>query len=736
MDRFRKSFSVFFSLAVLAAVIICFLIMNDTGTTAALCWLAVVFSVSFFMRPFIPLRNLKFPDAGFGICFGAGLFLCFYFTWTVCAVFSVPYSSVTAYIAAAFFAAAGFVIRKFVVKEEYITPSEFSGLLRGFAIFAVIFLLFFWVIGFNPLVDSGTENYMDFGFMQTIFRQKAAIPEDPWFSGTRLNYYFLGQSASVFMCFLANTTPEYGYNFMLITFIGMVFVMVYEIVYALADALIGDVKRGGTIRNTAATVGAALAAFAGNPHWFLSGIIGAGIGKLFTDDYPSYWFCDGTVYISTEAGDSDNGKNEFPAYSVILGDLHAHVINLIFVLPLVAILFDLALSDKDKKNRLSGIYALTFISMLLGYYKGANYWDFAIYFVITGAVIVFTDISRSGLSVRTVLDIAVKAVFVFAVSFVTIIPFTLGFDKMESGIALADMHSPIFKLAVLWFIPFAVAVGLLVSINLKKYKGLFKNHVANSALTAFILCTMGLVITPEFVYVIDIYGETNSRFNTMFKLTYQAYTLFAIIMGLAFAVALWRMMYGSAHRGSARAACIFLAVYCALSVLYSPHSIKDWYGDVLDSSRRIGISSLAGLRNDEVYGFEMTAADLLMEDDRRNLHIIEAAGDSYTHQSALSVYTGACTPIGWFVHEWMWHNDADPVRERADGVNYFFCSGNEEYCRNYIKEHEIDYIFVGPAEVCKYPVNRNGFWRLGEVCCETIWQDQDLALIKVDRSKL
>ncbi len=732
MDRFRKSFSDFFSPVVLALTVICFLIMNDTGTTAALCWLAVVFSVSFFMRPFIPGKSMKYPDAGFGICFGAGLFLCFFTTWTVCAVFGLEYGRLPAYVCVATFAVAGILIRLFGSREPYVTYPEFKKFLGGFTLFAVVFLFWFWVIGFNPLVDPGTENYMDFGFMQTIYRQKAAVPDDIWFAGTKLNYYYLGQSASVFMCLLSGTTPEFGYNMMLATFSGMVFVMVYELVYALSSALIGRNCRAP--QTFAGLISAAFAAFGANPHWILYGIIEPAASRLFGTE-SAYWFSDPTTYISIDLGDLDNGKNEFPAYSVILGDLHAHVINLIFVLPLIAILFDHVLTKKDEKNRLSGIYSLTLISMLLGYYKGANYWDFAIYFVITGAVIVFTDIHRSGFRIGTFVQILIKAVYVTAVSFVVIIPFTLGFIKMESGVGICDTHSPLFKLAVLWLPAFVISTGLLICINSKYGKSIFEGGPIRSAVNALILCTMGLVITPEAVYVKDIYGQGNQRFNTMFKLTYQAFILFAIITGIALAVSVWR---ASTERGMIFPAvsAALLTFFCVVSVGYCKEAVSDWYGDVTDAGRRRGISSLAGLYDDSVYGFEMTAADCLMEDDRKNVNIIEAAGNSYTHESALSVYSGTCTPVGWYVHEWMWHNDPDPVKERADEVAYFYCAGDEGFCRQYIKDHNIDYVFVGPAEVCKYPVNRNGFWRLGDVCTETIWQDCDLALIKIDPSKL
>ena len=131
----------------------------------------------------------------------------------------------------------------------------------------------------------------------------------------------------------------------------------------------------------------------------------------------------------------------------------------------------------------------------------------------------------------------------------------------------------------------------------------------------------------------------------------------------------------------------------------------------------------------------MEAYDILKEDDRRVLNIVEMCGDSYRHESSLSVYSGACTPVGWFVHEWMWHNDPDPVRERADEVSYFYRCGDEAYCRDFIERYDIDYIFVGPGEVCKYAVNRNGFWDLGDVVLDSIWKDCELSLIKVDRTR-
>ena len=737
MDRFRKRFSGFSSLIVIAFVLICTLLIKDTGKAAAVRYLAAVFAVSFFMRPYFPAGRIKYPDGGFGLCFGLGLAICFYFCWTICAITGFEFADISVFGSFIVLAVSGYVINKSVIKKPYITPDEFTRFAGGFSAFAVVFIVFYYIIGFNPLVDPGTENYMDFGFMQTMYRQRSAVIYDIWFSNSKLNYYYLGQAAGVYLTRLAGTTPEYGYNLMLCTFIASVFTMTFELTSGIAGVLVPDFNRKKLSTLLGGLAGGTFAAFAANPHWIIYGPFLVAAKKLFgTDDGERYWFPDGTVYINTMNGDIDNGKNEFPAYSVILGDLHAHVINLIFVLPLLAVLFGYVLDEKEKERDRSGVYMLILISLLLGLFKGSNYWDFAIYYVYAGALIVFTDIKKKGMSLATIGGIGIKGVVVTIVSIIAILPFSLNFSKMESGMELCTTHSPIGKLAVLWGPAFIISTVLVFLLYFSRSGRVLTIGPAREAVLAFVLCTMGLVLTPEVVYVKDIYGGDNKRFNTMFKLTYQAFVLFAIIFGITVAILIYRL-FEDRRLSTVTAVCLGVAaVYLLLSVSYTPYAVNQRYGNILHLSDRKGISSLEGLRGDPSYGFEMEAYDYLVGDDRKIINIVEAAGDSYTHESALSVYTGACTPVGWYVHEWMWHNNPEPVHERADIVAYFYRSGNEEFCREFLKTYDIDYIFVGPAEVCKYPVNRNGFWNLGDICCETIWQDCDLALIKVDRSRL
>lgn len=728
------------STIILAAVVAFFVFVKDPGGIVALRWLFVIFLVSFIMRKFLIIDALPLWDYGFGLSYGLGIALSFFLAFIISSLKILPFDNTVCFLSVALLGIVPVIINSFRENGKMKwTSNEFARFLFGFAIFSIVYVFAFWVIGFNPLIDSGTENYMDYGFMQAIYRQKLLAPYDIWFSNKKLNYYYLGQASATFMSRLALTTPEYGYNLSLATFWGMVFVMTGEIAYGVIAIIInttevnvenlpfrnvfGDVTHINIFEYLgkyekkfvcalSVFVAGFYSAFAGNGHWLIFGVIKPLLNILKTGSVgeDSYWFPSGTVYISTDLGDIDNGKNEFPAYSAILGDLHAHVINVIFVLPLVALLIDYIFSKDSKRKWLQVILC----GILLGLYKGSNFWDFAIYYVITGGVIVFTELGRRGVNISTIRDILIKAIVVTTLSYITILPFTLGFNKMASAVHFAKNHSPIYKMVVLWGVPIIITVSLVIFLYMGKGRIYTFKQGEKSGLLAFILCTIGLVVTPELLYVEDIYGEGFARFNTMFKLTYQAFILFGIIIGIA--AGIFMINYFVTSHGLF--AVIAIVVINLLLVAYTPHSIKDWFADVTKIEDRIGISAVAGHWDDEYY-FDMAAAKLINEDSRNVVNIIEGQGSSYTHADSVSVFTGACTIVGWYVHEWMWRDDSRIVESRANEVMMFYEYGDLDYNRAIIDKYDIDYIYVGPSEYENYDVNLLGIESLGV----TIWNE-------------
>ena len=80
--------------------------------------------------------------------------------------------------------------------------------------FFSLFMFFTYIRCFKPYA-YGTEKFMDYGFMTTMMRSDYMPPQDFWFSGTKLNYYYVGQFMAAFLTRLSFVNVSHGYNLML-----------------------------------------------------------------------------------------------------------------------------------------------------------------------------------------------------------------------------------------------------------------------------------------------------------------------------------------------------------------------------------------------------------------------------------------------------------------------------------------------------------------------------------------
>ena len=74
--------------------------------------------------------------------------------------------------------------------------------------------IFYLYQGFKPEA-YGTEKFMDYGFMTTMMRSDYMPPQDFWYSGTKLNYYYVGQFIATYLTRLSFVQVSHGYNLML-----------------------------------------------------------------------------------------------------------------------------------------------------------------------------------------------------------------------------------------------------------------------------------------------------------------------------------------------------------------------------------------------------------------------------------------------------------------------------------------------------------------------------------------
>ena len=598
-------------------------------------------------------------------------------------------------------------------------------IIREELLFFGIFLLWTYLAGFRPQA-YGTEKFMDYGFMEAMMRSKTLPARDLWYSQGTINYYYGGQYFAVFLTKLTGSRVEVTYNLMRTFVAAFAFVFPFSLVRQMAkDRLYGRMSGKKKYLPSLSGVTAGIAvSIAGNVHYIVYRCVIPLIHKIQgVEETESYWFPDATRYIGyNPVNDSDKTIHEFPCYSFVLGDLHAHVVNVMFVIFLVGLLYAWMKMIRNRgtepeKQDLRDFWLrqllmphILLAAVLLGMFQWTNYWDFVIYFVVTGGVVLFANIIRfEGKVVRVLAVTIVQAVEIIGISYLVILPFTLKFETMVQGVALAQHHTLWYQLLILWGLPVILTVLLIASILMEKLKGMKKKSlyrlmeaISVPDLFAVImgLCAIGLIVMPELVYVRDIYENRNARANTMFKLTYQAYILFGMTMGYG----IYRLIVVSRQKifKILSGVGLFVLIW---TVGYFGNAVHAWFGEVWNPSQYKGLDATTFLETD--FPQDAAAIRWLKENIEGSPVVLEANGDSYTGYERVSASTGLPTVLGWYVHEWLWRNDVPDLNEKSADIETIYTSADEETVKELIKRYDISYIFVGGQEQEKYGTNLN-----------------------------
>lgn len=441
------------------------------------------------------------------------------------------------------------------------------------------------------------------------------------------------------------------------------------------------------------------------------------IQKWKGEEVSGYWFPNATRYIGHNPDVPDKTIHEFPCYSFVLGDLHAHVVNIIFVLLITGILYAWmrnVLSERGEEEDFSGksfckrqllCPHILLAAMLLGMFQWSNFWDFVIYFVVTGGVVLFANIIQFKGKVRTILAVtAAQAVEVILVAYTVILPFNLKFETMFQGIGIAQYHSRFYQLMVLWGLPGILSILFIVSVlweklrekeNRSLYKVMSAIEIPDLFAVIMGLCAIGLVLIPELVYVRDIYENGNARANTMFKLTYQAYILFGMTMGYG----IYRLLAVTKSKILKLSSGIALALLC-WTLGYFGNSVRAWFGNVQNPADYQGLNATTFLETD--FPQDASAIRWLKANIKGSPVVLEANGDSYTGYERVSAMTGLPTVLGWYVHEWLWRNDTGDLNQKSADIQSIYTSSDEALVKFLIDKYEISYIVVGSREFEKY----------------------------------
>src|SRR3954447_11600602 len=737
----------------------------------ALGFFALVEVVGLAAAPLAALAFGRLPGAGLGFAKPLGVLLVTWVVWILATLRIVRYSTalVVAVIVALALAGLAAAVRQRTLDQRLQARAGEGRIARwragrlasralpardpvrrplwlgAEAVFAVAFAALALLVAYSPDVWN-TEKPMDMAFVNAINASDSFPPHDPWLAGAELNYYYLGHLAMAWPIRLLGIRPDEGYNLALACVFALAAAAVFTLVgtlWAAARATRPDL-RGGPVAVGVASVAVVLVLgnLAGVRAWLDAAHPPAGYD----------WFAPSRVISGT--------INEFPWFSWLLGDLHAHLLAVPFFVLALGFCVQVVLVGPRGDAAWRGVAEALAAGLAVGALYAINSWSYPVgagLLVLAVLVWLRDPRSKGGRTYATT-----WIVLVLLASVVLGLPFWLDFDPAARGLGIVDEHlafgrylgdqALIYGILV-WILVAAFASRLLAAahpVRIAAWGGVAaiiagtllaaadltgpailaglalvalgalasrRIGAAERALWLLVAGGLGCVVLPEVVYLRDAFdGGPFYRMNTVFKFGYHGW----LLLGLAAAVVLPR-------RGSwlpRRAWPVWAALTAAGLLLGAVYPYAGTYAPK-DAFRTSPTLDGLGWLRERAPG-DVEAIAWLRDHTPGSAILLEGVGDDYSAfgHARMSTFTGRAAVLGWGGHEVQWSHDPG---SRRDDVKTLYTTTDEAKARDLLSRYGVGYVVAGPIEHTDYcDAGLAKFDRLGHRVFDrngtTVWQ--------------
>ncbi len=657
--------------------------------------------------PLAALVFARLPGAGLGFAKPLGLLAVTWLVWIGGSLHVVPYGVASAAGACGLVALAGALVW-WRWRPRLPDPLRLRGFLWAEGLAVVAFAAMALSQAYSPDVWA-TEKPMDMAFINASNDTQYFPPSDPWMAGEQLNYYYLGHLMAALLVRLTGVEPSVGYNLAVAAF----FALSVAACFALGMAFRGRVAAG--------LLTVALVLLLGN---VLGGeqLLRDG-GALRAYD----WFGASRVILGT--------INEFPAFSFVLADLHAHVMAIPFSLLALGVALQLALAGPPLPPRGPAALELVVSAVVIGTLYAINAWSFPVLagLVVLGGVVRMRD--RVGL--REGARTAAWLFVLLVLAVLAVLPFLIDYDPAAKGFGKVTDHRPFTAFAreygriygllaylaatayavriarsahpwrnAAWIAVAAVFLGSLLAVSdlagvavlaalaLVAAHAMVSRRLAAPERFAWLLIAGGMLclLIGEVVYVRDSFeGSDLYRMNTVFKMGYQAWLLLAVAGA---GVLMWAGAW--LPRAVRIAWALPLAALVGLALVYpvaGTYARKDGFSHppTLD-----GLGWLARTAPGDV-----AAIGWLREHAPRKAVVLESVGDDYSAfgHARISTFTGLPTLMGWVGHELQWAHDPGTRRQQVERL---YTAPDARTALAPLRHYRVRYVVVGPLERTDY----------------------------------
>ena len=658
--------------------------------------------------------------------------------------------------------AAGSALARRRVDPDYRSYGE------GAVVFVVAFLLIVALRAFDPAVAplplAVGEKFLDFGLLRSIERAGTLPPEDVWFAGESVRYYYGGHLLTVLLGTLTGTASRFAYNLALAGF--------YASLVTAAYGLAGSIAlRTDVPRRLAAGFGAVFVGIAANLVtatkllvWLLpdalAGVVVdvSGLPAATAEWTPGdFYYFDASRVVPTDpsAAESFQAATEFPLFAWLNGDLHAHMMSQQFTLLAAAVLLAYwRLPAQRRRTRL--LYLGGVLPPIAGLVGFTNLWSLPTvgglamlavglapaapasllrkrYATQTPDSAVVTELRRGGVAVGVAVLVVLGGIVWTAPFWLDVIPGGPG-----RSASLWDARTPLGNLLLVhgaFLAIFAVALARRVGVTIAR-----PGIVLAAALVCVAVAVVGgfpalglvgpliavcwwlcrtqddagfelvlVVAGGGILLIVELVTVDGERFNTIFKPYSQIWLFWATAAGVLLArlVVGWpatrleRPRARLRHNGAILAAVLLIATL-VYPVFALPAHVTD-PGTAVEADG----PTLDGTAYLETEYPREAAAIRWLGDRAGQPTIVTAAPGSYTWNSdegegasAPASLTGLPTVLGWF-HERQYRG-AEAYEKRLRAVTTIYTAQNETHQRELLSAYDVEYVYVGPAERAKY----------------------------------
>ncbi len=685
-------------------------------------WWAVLFGIGLLFLPICFRLFRSYFDKGYTFSKVLGMMSAVYITWLLASLKIAQFSQRTCIFVVIMIGIAGLIAAR---GQDF--KATIRQHLRIMLLEEGVFLgaLLFWgfIRSLNPQI-YGLEKFMDYGFMTSILNSAYMPPTDPWYSGSTINYYYFGHFTYAWLTILSGIKSAVAFNISVAT----IFAFSFSLVHSLAANLV--FLRKDCTRNeyhAAGFISAVLFTLGGNLYTATYGfllpilkIVGIYHGDL------SSTYANATRFIGFFPPTTDKPITEFPSYSFVVADLHAHVMSIPIVLSILAlcvVCIHSALQEKTSSAKwyLPYITLFPWLALLLAVTALTNAWTLPTGMLIICTVFGFARWRGSGKFRFGVLAFALTGFALVIATALLTLPFQMHFKNFSQGIRLSNVHTPFWQMLILWGYQMLVAGWFFIALLIKKRKSSLKLNASDYTAIAFVLCALVFIAIPEFIYVKDIYGYSFRRANTVFKLSYEAFILLTVLVGY-FAVIIARRLTDSPRR--------MITTVILTMLLYLPMTFT-WLAMIQGCKlpyvpRYWGLDGLAYMAKEHPGDYK--AANWIMDNTPGNAKVLEAEGDSYTDYARISMMSGHQTILGWYVHEWLWRGDKKSVNLRRKDVKAIYEAKNSSEAFALLRKYDISYLVIGNLEIKRYPdISMSVLFQLGK----TVFHSNNTLIIEV-----